>query len=421
MLLGDAHVEVAVRVLAGEAHQAGTLAHRRRDAHHARIDRCHVAQPVSEHLRVTRHRRRDRGGLHDDADARVELRHAVVLDRIGLGRGIALSLARHHVQELQAAQVAQVLQRRGEVIDVVPVHRAQVVEAEFLEQRAGQQHALHMFLGALGQFQHARRGRQYPLAGAPRRGVEAPGHQARQVVVQGTDRRRDRHVVVVQDHQQVAVGRLGVVQGLERKARRHRTIADDGHHPARVIHAPRCHCHAKRSADRGRRMRDAEGVVLALVAAREAGDAAAHAQPVHALAAAGQYLVRIGLVAHVPDQPVIGRVEHIVQRDRQFDRAEVGRQVPPATRHRLQQELAQFIAQLRQVAALERAQVGRTGDAAEQFEDFVRLVQNCLFTMKSASCPSLAARGPSGTSAASACARRSRAHSFAARNPSTVT
>jgi hypothetical protein len=47
----------------------------------------------------------------------------------------------------------------------------------------------------------------------------------------------------------------------------------------------------------------------------------------HALAAAGQDLVGVGLVADVPDQPVVRRVEDVMQGDGQFDRAEVGRQV----------------------------------------------------------------------------------------------
>ena len=43
----------------------------------------------------------------------------------------------------------------------------------------------------------------------------------------------------------------------------------------------------------------------------------------HALAPAGEDLVRIGLVADVPDHAVVRRVEDVVQRDRQLDRAEV--------------------------------------------------------------------------------------------------
>ena len=91
--------------------------------------------------------------------------------------------------------------------------------------------------------------------------------------------------------------------------------------------------HAERGRDRGRRMRGAEGVVLALVAARKARDAAELAQRRHPLAPAGQDLVRIGLVADVPDQAVVRRVEDVVQRDRQLDRAEVRREVAAGLRH----------------------------------------------------------------------------------------
>ena len=76
-------------------------------------------------------------------------------------------------------------------------------------------------------------------------------------------------------------------------------------------------------------MRGAERVVFALGALGEAGKAAALAQRADAVAPAGQDLVRIGLMADVPDQPVLGRVEHVVQRDRQLDHAETGAEWPP--------------------------------------------------------------------------------------------
>jgi hypothetical protein len=56
-------------------------------------------------------------------------------------------------------------------------------------------------------------------------------------------------------------------------------------------------------------MRGAERVVFALAALGEAGQAAALAQRADAVAPAGQDLVRIGLVADVPDQPVARRIE----------------------------------------------------------------------------------------------------------------
>ena len=63
-------------------------------------------------------------------------------------------------------------------------------------------------------------------------------------------------------------------------------------------------------------------------------------QPV---AAAGQHLVRVGLVADVPDQPVVGRVEDVVQRDREFDRAEAGGEVAAHLADGVDQEFAQLV------------------------------------------------------------------------------
>ena len=49
-----------------------------------------------------------------------------------------------------------------------------------------------------------------------------------QILVQRADRRRDRHVVVVEDDEQVGIGDTGIVQRLEGHAGRHRAVADDG-------------------------------------------------------------------------------------------------------------------------------------------------------------------------------------------------
>ena len=90
-------------------------------------------------------------------------------------------------------------------------------------------------------------------------------------------------------------------------------------------------------------MRGAERVVLALGALGEAGQAAALAQGADAVAAAGQDLVRIGLVADVPDQPVARGVEDLVQGDGQLDDAEAGAQMAAGHRHRVDGLLAQLV------------------------------------------------------------------------------
>ena len=84
--------------------------------------------------------------------------------------------------------------------------------------------------------------------------------------------------------------------------------------------------------------------------AGEAGQPAFLAQRADAVAAAGQDLVRIGLVADIPDQPVVRRVEDIVEGDRQFDHAEAGAEMAAGVRDGVDQFGAQFGGQLRQVA-----------------------------------------------------------------------
>ncbi|MPN43031.1 hypothetical protein SDC9_190590 [bioreactor metagenome] len=102
-----------------------------------------------------------------------------------------------------------------------------------------------------------------------------------------------------------------------------------------------------------------EGVVFAFATSRKAGNAAPMAQSAHRLATAGQYLVAVGLMTDVPDDAIFRRVKDVVQRDRQFDRAQIRRQMPAGLRDGLDQEGAKLIGDDCQFAAIQGAQVGR--------------------------------------------------------------
>ena len=93
----------------------------------------------------------------------------------------------------------------------------------------------------------------------------------------------------------------------------------------------------------------AERVVLALAALGEARQPAGLAQRADAVAPAGDDLVRIGLVADVPDQAVARRVEHPVQRDRQLDDAEAGAEMPAGDRDGVDRLPSQLVGELRQI------------------------------------------------------------------------
>ena len=102
-------------------------------------------------------------------------------------------------------------------------------------------------------------------------------------------------------------------------------------------------------------MRGAERIVFALGALGEAGQPAALAQRADAVAPAGEDLVRIGLVADVPDQPVARRVEDVVQRHRQLDDAKPGAEVAAGDRDRVDRLPPQLVGELAELAGLELA------------------------------------------------------------------
>ena len=77
-------------------------------------------------------------------------------------------------------------------------------------------------------------------------------------------------------------------------------------------------------------------------------------------------LVRVGLVADVPDQAVARGVEHPVQRDGELDHAEPRAQVAARDGDRIDRLLAQLVDQLPQVLLGKRAQVRRRLDLIEQ-------------------------------------------------------
>ena len=87
---------------------------------------------------------------------------------------------------------------------------------------------------------------------------------------------------------------------------------------------------------------------------------------VELLAAPRQNLVRIGLVAHVPNQPVVRRIEDVVQGYRQFDGAEPGGKVAATGAHTVDEKLPQLLGELGKFRGRQPAQVVRGIDGFEQ-------------------------------------------------------
>src|SRR5450631_1261095 len=114
-------------------------------------------------------------------------------------------------------------------------------------------------------------------------------------------------------------------------------------------------------------MRGAERIVFAFGPFGEAGQAAALAQRVDAVAPPGQDLVRVALVSDVPDQAVVRRFECIMQRHRELDHAEAGAEMSAGLGDRVDQVFSQFIRDLPQPVGLEAPQFLGSVDLIEKW------------------------------------------------------
>ena len=90
------------------------------------------------------------------------------------------------------------------------------------------------------------------------------------------------------------------------------------------------------------------------------------ADRVEAVAAAGEDLVRVGLVADVPEDLVARRVEQAVQRDGELAGAEVGAEVAADLADRVDDQLADLLRDLLELVVVEALEVLGPVDRVEQ-------------------------------------------------------
>ncbi len=366
MLFGDADVERALRELFPEDVHARAGGHRGRDGHDLVVLARFLDEALAEHLGVAR---RVRLGLDLRARDHIEGDDAVVLVGRALGRRVALAFLGDDVDEDRPLLgVAHVLQHGQEMVEVVSVDRADVVEPQLLEQGAAGEKAARVFLGANRLVIEELRqvlGELLPdLAQVP---VGAARDEAGEIRRHGADRRRDRHVVVVEDDDQARMHGARVVHGLVGHAGRHGPVADDAHDIVIAAGKVARHRHPEPGRDRGRRVGRSERIVFALGALGEAREAAAHAKRPDAVAPACEDFVRIRLMPDIPNDAVARRVEHVVERHRQLDDAQTRAKMAPGERDGVDRLGAQFLCELRELILRQTAEVLRNGSQVQKW------------------------------------------------------
>ena len=209
----------------------------------------------------------------------------------------------------------------------MPVNRSDVVEAELLEQSAGNDQALDVLLGTACDLLNRWHSAEDLLAALLDGRVQTAREELGETVRERTDVRRNRHLVVVEHDKQVGAGTSGVVQGLERHAAGETPVTDDGNDLAIATGTLRRNRHSGCRADRCTRMADPERVVRALAAFGKWRYPPPFAHRVHLVAPPGQDLVGVALMPDVPDDAIARCVVQIMECDGELDCAETGREV----------------------------------------------------------------------------------------------
>ncbi len=251
-----------------------------------------------------------------------------------LRRGEALALDGRDVHDDRPFGRQRLPERLAQALQVVPVDHAHVGPVELLPPQPRRPEGLDRLLQVRTEALE-RRADSDRQAGEAALDVRARMPQLRvqpdavEIQGQGADVGGDRHAVVVQHDDDRRAQAPGLSDRLERHATGHRSVADHRHDLAVLPPALLAHrlLDADRVADRGRGVTGAHDVVGRLGDRAEGREATVLADRREAVAAAGEDLVRVGLVADVPEDLVARGIEQRVQGDGELAGAEVGAEV----------------------------------------------------------------------------------------------
>ena len=153
---------------------------------------------------------------------------------------------------------------------------------------------------------------------------------------------RDGHIVVVDEDNQVAVQLCHIVERFERFAAAERSVTDDSNHVAVLALEVAALGQTAGQTDRSGGVTDGEMVVLALVRAAVAGNVVVVLLVEKSVLAAGQHLVRVGLVGNIEYKLILRGLEYIVQCDGCLYHAEIRAEMAAVTAQLGQQCIAHF-------------------------------------------------------------------------------
>src|SRR5260370_26627608 len=128
----------------------------------------------------------------------------------------------------------------------------------------------------------------------------------------------------------------GLIQRFHRHAAGERGIANQSHDVVILAFTIARNGHAQRRGKGGRSMARAKRVVLRFIAPQKTANAAVLFDRRQQIATPRENLMLVGLMAYVPDQTIMRRIERVMKRDGQLNGAERASRMPSHTGHWLQ-------------------------------------------------------------------------------------
>ena len=264
----------------------------------------------------------------------------------------------------RSLDLLRILEQPDHLIDVGSIHRSEVLDAEILQQRAaGHQNCLEAVLCPPDALDRpVSRNRKLPQ-GIFRDFLEISvpfaRPQVRQIRAQTAHIPGYGHPVVIEDNDEVGLQVRCIVDRLVDHAARRGSIADDRND--RIIltcQIPRAD-NSESRGDRGGAVSGVKHVAAALRPLRKSGHTAQLPQRGEPLLASGQDLVRVGLMAHIPDQAVLLRVKSEMKGHRQLHHAKIRRQMSARYGQFFNQKLPDLLCQLRELIVRDLPDIAR--------------------------------------------------------------
>ena len=161
---------------------------------------------------------------------------------------IALALAGDDMQQDRTIVIPRSRQHTNHFINVMPVKRTGIGDPEIIEHGRTVNEAGQAFLGDTS---------------IARCLIRHEGTQLRQIFGQSTGRRRNRHVIVIENDHHAALLRPDIVETFEGHAGRHGAVTDNRHHLVVALHEITTSREAEPGRNRSGRMGRAKRIELA--------------------------------------------------------------------------------------------------------------------------------------------------------------